>query len=150
MSSLPESCAGSARVAEARVPRVVAAVRRCGAAFALALVPFAVGCYGPSSEQLSCDDVLPAGSVDFATLQSLVLRPPRGKGCLEASCHSASSQSAGIRLDDPELIYEELSTRPDLFYAVLASGEMPQRGRPWGPADLRAFRSWYCSGAFAP
>lgn len=150
MSSLPESRAASSRVAAACLPRVVAAVRRSRAAFAAALVPFAVACYGPSSEQLSCDDVLPAGSVDFTSLQSLILRPPRGKGCLAASCHSASSQSAGIRLDDPELIYEELSTRPDLFYAVLASREMPKQGRHWSEADLRVFRSWYCGGAFAP
>ena len=106
------------------------------------------GCAGPESERLSCDDVLPAGSVDFGSIQELVLRPPWGKGCL--GCHSGSEQSGGVRLDDPELVYEEFSTRPELFYAMLASGEMPQRGRPWSAADLRAFRTWYCNGAFPP
>jgi hypothetical protein len=114
------------------------------------LVTLASACLGPQSEQLSCDDVLPAGSVDFSSIQSIVLRPPRGKGCQGAPCHSGSAQSGGVRLDEPQLVYEELSTRPELFYAVLASAEMPRRGRPWSDADLRAFRSWYCSGAFPP
>ena len=150
MSSMPECCARQAGAAAAHLSRLVRAARRWSAMFAVVLLPFAVACYGPPSEQLSCDDVLPAGSVDFTSLQALVLRPPRGKGCLGAPCHSASSQSGGIRLDQPELIYEEFSTRPDLFYAVLASNEMPRQGRPWSSQDLRAFRSWYCSGAFAP
>lgn len=109
-----------------------------------------LACSGPASEQLSCEDVLPAGSADFERVQSLILRSPRGGGCLGGPCHSAAAQSGGIRLDSAELVYDELSTRPELFYAVLASGEMPQRGRPWSSADLRALRSWYCAGAFPP
>lgn len=114
------------------------------------LALWGVACSGPQSEQLSCEDVLPAGSADFTRIQELVLQSPRRSGCRGASCHSASAQSGGIRLDEPKLIYDELSARPDLFYAVLASGEMPQRGRPWSSADLRVLRSWYCAGAFPP
>lgn len=93
---------------------------------------------------------MPAGSADFTSIQALILQSPRRGGCLGAPCHSASAQSGGVRLDSPELVYDELSTRPELFYAVLASGEMPQRGRPWSTADLRTLRSWYCNGAFPP
>jgi hypothetical protein len=109
-----------------------------------------LACAGPASEQLSCEDLLPAESASFTRLQSLILQSPRRGGCLGGPCHSAAAQSGGIRLDSPELVYDELSTRPELFYAVLASGEMPQRGRPWSLAELQVLRSWYCIGAFPP
>lgn len=120
-----------------------------GAALRTLLVILAAACSGPPSEQLSCEDVLPGGA-DFTSIQALVMQSPRRGGCLGAPCHSASAQSGGIRLDEPKLVYEELSSRPELFYAVLASREMPKRGRPWSNANLRAFRSWYCGGAFPP
>jgi hypothetical protein len=106
------------------------------------------GCYEPESERLSCDDVLPAGSYDFSQLQALV--QDRRKGCLRGGCHVADTQPAGIRLDTPELVYDELAQRPEKFYAALASGFMPEQGRPWSDDDLKLFRSWYCSGAFPP
>ena len=132
--------AGGARAGRAR-----ALAAACAVSGGLLLA-----CAGPASEQLSCDDVLPPGNSDFTRIQALVMQSPRRGGCLGAPCHSAAAQSGGIRLDSPELVYEELSSRPELFYAVLASREMPQRGRPWSSADLRAFRSWYCDGAFPP
>ena len=83
---------------------------------ALGVLAVCSACSGAESERLSCADVLPAGSVEFSSLQALIQRSPRGGGCLAEPCHSASAQSGGIRLDEPRLVYEELSTRPELFY----------------------------------
>ena len=105
-------------------------------------------CYDPPSERLSCADVLPVGSYDFSQIQALV--QDEEKGCLSSECHSAATQQAGIRLDSPALVYDEFSHRPEKFYAVLASGYMPDQGTPWSEDDLKLFRSWYCSGAFPP
>ena len=107
-----------------------------------------LACFGPKSERLSCDDVGGASAADFRVIQSLVLDPE--KGCLAPQCHSGEGQPKGLRLDDPDLVYEEMSTRPDLFYAYLSSGEMPDKGTPWSDEDLKAFRTWYCNGAFPP
>ena len=126
--------------------------RRAGRAptFAsLAIFCVAAGaCYGPEAERLSCDDIYAPGQFDFRTLQALVAS--EDKGCLDAPCHTAETQREGVRLDTPQLVYEELSTRPDDFYAVLASGVMPEEGTRWSDEDLKVFRSWYCAGAFPP
>jgi hypothetical protein len=106
------------------------------------------GCYGPESERLSCGDVLAPENFDFRSLVALVRDP--AKGCLAGPCHTADMQAQGLRLDTAELVYEEMSTRADDMYAMLASGRMPADGTPWTDEDLRLFRSWYCSGAFPP
>jgi hypothetical protein len=106
------------------------------------------GCYGKESERLSCDDVLPAASIEFQSLVTLV--NDEDKGCVASGCHSAEAQEKGIRLDTTKLVYEEFSQRPDLFYAMVASGEMPEEGTRWSDDDLLQFRSWYCAGAFPP
>jgi uncharacterized membrane protein len=106
------------------------------------------GCYEPQSERLSCDDVSPASNADFSQLQALV--QDQDKGCLSSDCHNAKTQEQGIRLDTADLVYDEFSHRPDKFYAVLASGIMPDEGTRWTDDDLKLFRSWYCSGAFRP
>jgi hypothetical protein len=110
------------------------------------------GCFPPEHERLSCSDVYPPGSFDYRVLENLIRQDEVGtsKGCLGAPCHSAGTQNAGIRLDTSKLIYDELSTRPDTFYEVLASGYMPDEGIPWDEEDLKVFRSWYCAGAFPP
>lgn len=127
--------------------REAAAARgRRGATGALALLACGFcACFAPDAERLSCSDVLAPADVDFRTIQALVQDPE--KGCLDSECHSAGTQQQGIRLDTPKLVYDEMSTRPDLFYSVLASGEMPDQGTAWSEAELRAFRSWYCAGA---
>jgi hypothetical protein len=76
-------------------------------------------CYEPSSERLTCDDVLPAGSYDFSRLQALVQDPD--KGCLASECHDGKTQEKGIRLDTEDLVFDEFSHRPEKFYAVQAS-----------------------------
>lgn len=115
---------------------------------ALGLAAVLTSCYEPQSERLSCDDVLLAGSYDFSQLQTLV--QDHDKGCLGSECHAGNTQEQGIRLDTADLVYDEFSHRPDKFYAVLASGIMPDEGTRWSDEDLKLFRSWYCSGAFPP
>ena len=115
---------------------------------ALAFTGVLASCYEPQSERLSCDDVLPAGTYDFSRIQALV--QDQDKGCLASDCHSAKTQEQGIRLDTEDLVYDEFSHRPEKFYAVLASGIMPDEGTRWSDDDLKLFRSWYCNGAFAP
>lgn len=107
------------------------------------------GCYAAEGERLTCDDVLPPGTADFRDIQALVLTET-GKGCLDAPCHNGNTARQGIRLDTPKVVFEEFSTRPGLYYATLASGEMPEHGTPWSDEDLRLLRSWYCDGAFPP
>jgi hypothetical protein len=119
-----------------------------GVQLALALAGVLASCYEPQSERLSCGDVLPAGSYEFSQIEALVQDPE--KGCLGSECHAGGTQEQGIRLDTADLVYDEFSHRPDKFYAVLASGIMPDQGTRWTEDDLKLFRSWYCSGAFAP
>lgn len=104
------------------------------------------GCMAPGSERLSCADTLPADQAPFSSLTTLVLDPL--KGCTATGCHAADTQQHGVRLDQPELIYESFSTRSDDVYALLASGQMPEDGVRWNEDELRLFRSWYCNGAF--
>lgn len=104
------------------------------------------GCRAPESERLSCSDTLPPDQASFSSLAALVLDPL--KGCTASGCHAADTQQHGVRLDQPELIYEEFATRSDDVYALLASGEMPEDGVRWDEDDLRLFRSWYCAGTF--
>jgi hypothetical protein len=109
------------------------------------------GCYPPASERLTCDDIDPPGSFDYATLEQLIaLDEIGGKGCVAAPCHSAATQRAGVRLDTPGLVYDELSSSPEKYYELLASGVMPHDGEPWNDEELKTFRSWYCAGAFPP
>lgn len=121
---------------------------RIGPAIVLGVALTLVGCYGKEAERLSCDDALPADSVEFQNLVALV--NDQEKGCIASECHSAETQVEGIRLDTPKLVYDEFSQRPDLFYAMVASGEMPEQGTRWSEDDLLQFRSWYCAGAFPP
>jgi hypothetical protein len=106
------------------------------------------GCWAPASERLSCGDALPPAQARFSSLTALVLDPL--KGCTASGCHAADTQQHGVRLDQPELIYEEFALRPEDVYALLASGEKPEDGVRWTDDDLRLFRSWYCNGAFPP
>lgn len=123
--------------------------KRLMAVAALCLLP---ACFPPEDERLSCDDVYAPGSFDYRALENLIVQDGVGtsKGCLGAPCHSAATQRGGVRLDTPELIYDELSTRPETYYEALASAYMPHDGIPWDDEDLKIFRSWYCAGAFPP
>jgi len=109
-------------------------------------------CYPHAEQQLTCDDVYPPGRFDYRAIEALIVQDQTRttKGCLGAPCHSAGTQRGGVRLDTRDLIYEELSTRPELYYETLATGYMPHDGIPWDEEDLKIFRSWYCAGAFPP
>jgi hypothetical protein len=102
----------------------------------------------PESERVSCRDTLPPEQASFSALTALVLDPL--KGCTPSGCHAADTQQHGLRLDQPQLIYEEFSTRSDDVYALLASGQMPEDGVRWTDEDLLLYRSWFCNGAFPP
>lgn len=110
------------------------------------LAPAFAGCVPSAREHLTCSDISPPDPADFSQLVALISTDP-DKGCTATPCHSAQTQQQGLRLDQPSLIFEELTTRTDLIYAMVASGEMPQGGTTWDDADLRLFRSWYCNGA---
>ena len=125
-------------------PRARLAVARIVTVFAIYVSLLA--CFAPESQRLSCSDVQHAGSFNFAQIEALVRDDD--KGCQGRFCHGPQGQQAGLRLDTADLIFEELSTRPDTFYGILASGEMPQDGTAWTEEDLKVFRSWYCGGAF--
>ena len=118
---------------------------RVAAAGAIAILG---SCRESDSERLSCRDALPPDQASFRSLTALVLDPL--KGCTASGCHAADTQQRGVRLDQPDLIYEEFATRPDDVYALLASGQMPEDGVRWAAEDLRLYRSWYCNGAFPP
>jgi hypothetical protein len=106
------------------------------------------GCYAPKSERLSCDDIYAPEDSGFEGLAALTSGPP--KGCGGDECHSKERQQQGLRLDDPQLVFEEFSTRTEQIYEVLSSGQMPEEGTAWSDDDLKLFRSWYCNGAFPP
>jgi hypothetical protein len=109
-------------------------------------------CLPHEEQRISCDDVYPPGQFEYRALEDLIMQTETrtSKGCLGAPCHSAETQREGVRLDTRDLIYEELSTRPQLYYETLATGYMPHDGIPWDEEDLKIFRSWYCAGAFPP
>jgi len=125
---------------------------RPGRSLAVLLLGIPLGlssaCYAPKSERLSCDDVYAPEDSSFARIEALIKGPP--KGCGGDECHSKEGQMNGLRLDDPELAFEEFSTRTEQIYELVSSGEMPAEGEAWNDADLKALRSWYCNGAFPP
>jgi hypothetical protein len=137
-SSRPASNHGRIRREEGCRPLL-----RCLALLALSAT---TACFPAAPEKLTCDDVLPAGQVEYGDLVSLI-SSDSAKGCAAGECHGGETQEQGLRLDSPSLIFEELTTRTDVIYAMVASGEMPAEGVRWDEADLRLFRSWYCDGA---
>jgi hypothetical protein len=121
-------------------------------AFLLGAASLAGACLPHEEQRLSCDDVYPPGQFDYRHMEALIVQDQTRttKGCLGPPCHSAPTQRGGVRLDTRDLIYEELSTRPELYYETLTTGYMPHDGIPWDEEDLKIFRSWYCAGAFPP
>jgi hypothetical protein len=114
----------------------------------LALLGAAGGCVAPTPERLTCENVLSPDQFENGDLVTL-LSGTSGKGCAAEGCHDAKTREEGFRLDSSIYIFDELSTRPDILYALIASGEMPAGdGMRWDEDDLRLFRSWYCNGGF--
>ncbi|MEO8181680.1 MAG: hypothetical protein ABI895_22830 [Deltaproteobacteria bacterium] len=106
------------------------------------------GCVAPVAERLTCDDTLSPAQFKTSDLETLIAGTS-GKGCAAEGCHDGATREEGFRLDSSVYIYEELSTRADILYAMIASGEMPAGdGTRWDQDDLRLFRSWYCNGGF--
>jgi len=114
------------------------------------LLGAASACVAPAPERLTCENVLSPNQFENRDLVTLI-SGTTGKGCAAEGCHDGATREAGFRLDSSTYIFEELSTRPDILYAMIASGEMPAGdGMRWDEDDLRLFRSWYCNGGFAP
>jgi hypothetical protein len=116
-----------------------------------AVMAFAgAGCVAPAPERLTCDDILSPDQFQTADLVSLI-SSTSDKGCAAGGCHDGKTRQQGLRLDASTYVYEELSSRGDILYAMVASGEMPAGGGTrWDEDDLKLFRSWYCSGGFPP
>jgi hypothetical protein len=123
-----------------------AMLQRVSHGAAIGLLSALAACVASEPERLTCDDVSAPDPTDFAQLAALISAPD-GKGCANGQCHGVPTQEQGLRLDTPSLIFEELTTRTNTVYAMVASGEMPDHGTPWDANDLRLFRSWYCNGA---
>jgi hypothetical protein len=113
---------------------------------ALALVPFELLACSSGTDQLDCHALLPAAEVHYQDLEALFLKTS-GKGCGASNCHGKQFASGGYRFDEPSLVYDALTTRPEIIYGQLASGFMPIGGYRWSDRDLQLFRSWYCNGA---
>src|SRR3954462_12192637 len=114
------------------------------------LLGAATSCVAPAPDRLTCDNVLPPDQFKDSDLTTLI-SATSGKGCAAEGCHDGATRQEGFRLDSDVYIYEELSTRADILYAMIASGEMPAGGGTrWDEDDLRLFRSWYCNGGFPP
>jgi hypothetical protein len=135
-----------AKASKHRRQQQVSFQRALGFTAAGLLVALVASCVPNAREHLTCSDISPPDPNDFSRLVALISTDP-DKGCAATQCHSGQTQEQGLRLDTRSLIFEELTTRTDLIYAMIASGEMPAQGTPWDDADLRLFRSWYCNGA---
>jgi mono/diheme cytochrome c family protein len=120
------------------------------AASVLALVSCAaiacsIGCGTRGDEALHCDDLLPAEQADYAAVAALVVEPgPKSCG----SCHNTETPLSGYNFEGPGVAYDALSTKMEIIYTQVASGEMPETGQQWDEDDLKLLRSWYCNGAF--
>jgi hypothetical protein len=120
-----------------------------GASSALALVlsggAWLIGCGTSGDEALHCDDLAPAEQATWAAVAELVVEPgPKSCG----SCHHTETPLSGYNFEGPGVAYDALSTKMEIIYTQVASGEMPETGERWTEDDLRLLRSWYCNGAF--
>ncbi|MBA3459198.1 MAG: hypothetical protein H0T46_04500 [Deltaproteobacteria bacterium] len=77
--------------------------------------------------------------------------------CATSSCHSALAETAGLRLDDPDLAYDQLLARdfvvpgdPSSTLMSLLAGDERRRMPPDAPlpaADIELVRLWIEAGA---
>ena len=103
------------------------------------------GCGTDGHDALHCDDLLPAEQASYAAVAALVV-DTGPKSC--GSCHNTDFPLGGYNFEGPGVAYDALSTKMEIIYTQVASGEMPETGERWTEDDLKLLRSWYCHGAF--
>jgi mono/diheme cytochrome c family protein len=102
-------------------------------------------CAAGGDETLHCDDLMPAEDATYGAVAALVVEPgPKSCG----SCHNTETPLGGYNFEGPAVSYDALTTKMEIIYTQVASGEMPETGERWDDEDLRLLRSWYCRGAF--
>jgi len=111
---------------------------------AVALFGLLAGCGPGEGLELTCEDLGPAEQASFRPLAALVTEPG-ARSC--AACHNTASPVRGLNLEGPAVTWDAFTSKPDLVYAQLASGAMPEDGVAWSDEELRSFRTWYCNGA---
>lgn len=109
----------------------------------LVLLAALAACAPQADLAIECDDLAPADEARFPAVAALVTDPgPRG--C--AGCHNTDSPVAGLNFEGPGVAWDALTTRPELIYAQVASGAMPEDGVRWSEGELRLLRTWLCDG----
>ena len=99
------------------------------------------GCLGDEPDIISCDDIDGAETASFEQVAADLQLWCQG-------CHNADSPVYGYDFSTKAKAYESASHRADRIYAQVATGMMPPGGAGWNDTQLRAFRTWYCHGAF--
>jgi hypothetical protein len=110
-----------------------------------ALLSLAGGSACADDHALHCDDLLPVEQATYSAVVELVVKPS-AKSC--GTCHHTDTPIGGYNFEGRAVAYDSLSTKMEIIYTQVASGEMPEMGERWDEADLRLLRSWYCHGAF--
>ena len=99
------------------------------------------GCLGDDPDILRCDDIDGVESVSFEQVANELQL-----WC--QACHNTDSPVYGYDFSSKAKAYESAAHRADRIYAQVAAGLMPPGGAGWNESQLRAFRTWYCHGAF--
>jgi mono/diheme cytochrome c family protein len=102
-------------------------------------------CAADGDHALHCDDLLPDDDATYGAVAALVV-DPGPKSC--GSCHNTDAPLGGYNFEGRAVSYDALTTKMEIIYTQVASGEMPETGQRWDDDDLRLLRSWYCRGAF--
>ena len=97
-----------------------------------------------SSLTVQCNDILPPEQSSFTQVYTLFTSGEQK--C--SSCHSASRPGNNYDLESKIGVYDALSTRFDIIYGQIASGNMPKDEDQWSSARLKVLESWYCNGGF--
>ena len=98
-------------------------------------------CLGDDPDILSCDDVDGVEQADFAQVAADLQMWCQG-------CHNSDSPVYGYDFSSKTKAYESAVHRADRIYAQVATGQMPPGDVGWNETQLKAFRTWYCHGAF--
>jgi len=110
----------------------------------LILAILAAGSCADSSLTPQCKDVLAPEQSSFSQVYSLFTTGE--KKC--SGCHSTSRPGNNYDLESKVGVYESLTTRFEIIYGQIASGNMPEDEDSWSFGELKVLESWYCNGGF--